>query len=556
MADDAVTVFFSYSHKDESLRDELANHLQILKWNGEITDWHDRKILPGDEWDRQIKDNLNTAHIILLLISSDFIASRYCRDIEIKQALVRHTSGDACVIPVILRRCMWSSAPFGKLQALPKNASPVTDTKTWPTRDDAFTDIAEGIKKVANDIRQRIKADKQTKLIQYEDAYRQALQKQYPLSETVQRELNQLKVRLSLSEADIASIITRLSTQYGEARQKLEQYRNQARLHLGEDGGKISDSSRTILNRFRLIFGLTQEEAAAVEQEELRPYQDKKKATARYTEIFVDTLRNENIISEKSRHQLQRFQSMLELSNAEVQAVEKEEILRLNQEYQQKKQEYRRKLREYSGRETTLSSRDIRDLMNFRLYLKLKLKDAESIEKLELSGHRLADCKLKIEKERRELRPETEENEELRHYRNSNSPRQKNAFIFFLKKTWFLQITVISIWLIISSFLSGVVNRDLLITLFISGSLGGTLSGVIEGISLKIVRPNIRTQEVFLKYPLIGLCFGVAGWSIAGMALGIKYMNNGYEYWIGFVSGMITVLIAGLWFSRSRKVFN
>ncbi|NJN24344.1 MAG: toll/interleukin-1 receptor domain-containing protein, partial [Acaryochloridaceae cyanobacterium RL_2_7] len=129
------TVFFSYSHKDELLRDELANHLESVKYSGDITDWHDRQILPGDEWDREIKDNLNRANIILLLISSDFIASSYCRDIEIERAVTRHEAGDAWVIPIILRHCLWSSMPFGKLQALPKNAAPVTDTQVWGTKD-------------------------------------------------------------------------------------------------------------------------------------------------------------------------------------------------------------------------------------------------------------------------------------------------------------------------------------------------------------------------------------------------------------------------------------
>ena len=74
MSSDAVTVFFSYSHEDEALRDKLAKHLESLKWSGDISAWYDRQILPGGEWDRDIKDNLNSAQIILLLISSGFMA--------------------------------------------------------------------------------------------------------------------------------------------------------------------------------------------------------------------------------------------------------------------------------------------------------------------------------------------------------------------------------------------------------------------------------------------------------------------------------------------------
>jgi formylglycine-generating enzyme required for sulfatase activity len=322
MAGDAVTVFFSYSHKDEALRDELANHLKILKLEGVITDWHDRQILPGDEWDREIKESLNSAQIILLLISSDFIASQYCWDIEIKRAMERHEAGEACVIPVILRSCMWSSAPFGRLQALPKNAAPVTSTKDWPTKDEAFTNVAEGIKKTANDIQQKLKAERQGKLNQYETVYRQAIQQTYPLNEAVQSKLNRLQAALGLADADIAPIVTRLSGQYGEARQKLEKYRHEVRLCLEDDNGELSGLSRSILAGYRSSFGLTIEEATAVEQEELQPYKAKAEAVAQYEKVFADTLQHENPLSEGTRRRLQRFQQTLGLRDDEVEAIE------------------------------------------------------------------------------------------------------------------------------------------------------------------------------------------------------------------------------------------
>jgi hypothetical protein len=322
MSSDAVTVFFSYSHRDEALRDELANHLEILKWNGDISAWHDRQILPGDEWDRDIKDNLNSAQVILLLISSDFIASRYCHDIEITRAMERHEAGEACVIPVILRTCMWSSAPFGKLHALPKNAKPVTDAVTWPTKDDAFTNIAEGIRKAANDIRQQLIAAKQAKVDQYETTYRQAIQQAYPLSEGAQRKLNRLQEALGLSEIDIAPIVTRLAAQYGEARQKLGKYRHEVRLSLQDDGGEIPPFSRSILDGYRTAFRLTTEEATAVEQEELAPYRAKAEAIEQYAKVFTNALTFENPPGETIRRQLHRFQSTLGLSDDEVYDLE------------------------------------------------------------------------------------------------------------------------------------------------------------------------------------------------------------------------------------------
>jgi tetratricopeptide (TPR) repeat protein/energy-coupling factor transporter ATP-binding protein EcfA2 len=138
-------LFYSYSHKDEELRDELETHLSLLKRQGVIKGWHDRAIEAGDGWREAINTHLNTAHIILLLISADFIASDYCYSIEMVRAMERHEAGEARVIPVILRPCDWESASFGELQALPKNALAVT---TWANRDEAFRSIAKGIRKV------------------------------------------------------------------------------------------------------------------------------------------------------------------------------------------------------------------------------------------------------------------------------------------------------------------------------------------------------------------------------------------------------------------------
>jgi tetratricopeptide (TPR) repeat protein len=142
----AVDVFYSYSHKDWKLRDELEKSLTMLKRDGIITGWYDRKIGGGEEWAGAIDEHINSARIILLLISADFLASDYCYDIEVKRAMERHEAGEALVIPVILRPVDWSSAPFGRLQGFPRDAKPITK---WKNRDEAFKDVALGIRKVA-----------------------------------------------------------------------------------------------------------------------------------------------------------------------------------------------------------------------------------------------------------------------------------------------------------------------------------------------------------------------------------------------------------------------
>jgi MinD-like ATPase involved in chromosome partitioning or flagellar assembly len=144
-----VRVFLSYSHKDEVLRDELIKYLSVFKRQGLIAAWHDRQISAGTEWQSEISAKLEEADIILLLVNADFLASDYAYDIEIQRALERHESGEARVIPIILRPCAWQDSPFSKLQALPKNAKPIT---IWENQDAAFIDVIQGIRQVINSL--------------------------------------------------------------------------------------------------------------------------------------------------------------------------------------------------------------------------------------------------------------------------------------------------------------------------------------------------------------------------------------------------------------------
>lgn len=157
----AIEVFFCYAHEDEYLRDQLEKQLKILQRQALISSWHDRRISAGMEWGREIAKYLNIAQIILLLVSPDFISSDYCYDIEMERALERHEAGEACVIPIILRPTLWQEdTPFSKLQVLPTDGKPVT---TWLDRDEAFLDIAKGLKKTAKEL-QSSKIDKQSSI--------------------------------------------------------------------------------------------------------------------------------------------------------------------------------------------------------------------------------------------------------------------------------------------------------------------------------------------------------------------------------------------------------
>ncbi|EPG5927985.1 toll/interleukin-1 receptor domain-containing protein, partial [Pseudomonas aeruginosa] len=143
-------MFFSYCHADEALRDQLEKQLAMLKRQGVIETWHDRRIHAGQEIDTAIDEHINSDEIILLLVSPDFIASDYCYNIEMNRAMERHHAGEAIVIPVILRACDWHYAPFGKLLGTPQDGKPVTQ---WPDRDEAFLQVAKEVRKAAENLR-------------------------------------------------------------------------------------------------------------------------------------------------------------------------------------------------------------------------------------------------------------------------------------------------------------------------------------------------------------------------------------------------------------------
>lgn len=138
-------IFISYSHKDEALRAELGTHLALLKREGAIDVWSDHRIPAGSELDASISDALESADIVLLLLSADFIASDYCFGIEMKRALERNERREAVVVPVLLRPCDFRTAPFGRLKAIPTDARPVVK---WPSRDDAFVDIVHHLREL------------------------------------------------------------------------------------------------------------------------------------------------------------------------------------------------------------------------------------------------------------------------------------------------------------------------------------------------------------------------------------------------------------------------
>lgn len=141
-----MKVFVSYSHADKELKDRLVKHLRPLEHENLVEVWVDHQIKPGDDWDKEIAKKLGEADIVLTLVSIDFINSKYCYDVELEKALEREAAGEAKVIPVIFRSCLWMKSPLGRLKALPSDGKAVT---TWSDTDEALTVVASGIRDAA-----------------------------------------------------------------------------------------------------------------------------------------------------------------------------------------------------------------------------------------------------------------------------------------------------------------------------------------------------------------------------------------------------------------------
>src|SRR5450432_3200588 len=120
-----VEVFCSFADQDTLLLEQLERHLKVLQREGQIIIWHKRQITAGSDWQNELDTYLNTATLILLLISPDFLASDYLYGVELQRAVQRHDSNEARVIPIVLRPCDWENGPLARLQKIPRNGKAV-----------------------------------------------------------------------------------------------------------------------------------------------------------------------------------------------------------------------------------------------------------------------------------------------------------------------------------------------------------------------------------------------------------------------------------------------
>jgi len=136
-----MKLFISYSHNDEKYIEKFIKHLSPLKDNGDIEEWYDRKIYPGENWEEKINNNLEDADIICLFISENFLSSPNCKK-EMRKALELEKEKNLVIVPIILTSCGWKDVKeLSKKLALPTDGKPVD---TFENENKAWIDIYKG----------------------------------------------------------------------------------------------------------------------------------------------------------------------------------------------------------------------------------------------------------------------------------------------------------------------------------------------------------------------------------------------------------------------------
>lgn len=151
MNNKGINLFLAYAPEDKDYREKIGKHLSVLKERGFLNEFCLSEVTPGANADLEIRTMMNQAKIILLLISSDFLASEECQRLE-DLAFSMKMRNDAVVVPVLLRPCLYDES-YHQLEILPGGKKPISDTNAWGSEDEALTRVAERIKDLVVKIR-------------------------------------------------------------------------------------------------------------------------------------------------------------------------------------------------------------------------------------------------------------------------------------------------------------------------------------------------------------------------------------------------------------------
>ncbi|HLG64174.1 MAG TPA: TIR domain-containing protein [Ktedonosporobacter sp.] len=143
-------IFCASAREDRALVQQLQSHLAVLTRQGNITAWDESKIMPGQDWKKEIEKHLNTARVILVCISPDFFATEQFSSLSWQSVLERQRAGEVVIIPIVLRPAEWQNTAFRIFQMLPRNGRAVSLHRST---DQACAEVAQEITRVVERLR-------------------------------------------------------------------------------------------------------------------------------------------------------------------------------------------------------------------------------------------------------------------------------------------------------------------------------------------------------------------------------------------------------------------
>lgn len=138
-------VFISYSHKDETYKDQVLTHLGGLSLRSQLEPWHDGDIGAGEHWYEEIEEKLNSCAVAVLLISANFLCSKFCMQTEVPILMERRRRQKMMIMPVLIESCFWKAVPWLNAIQMRPSKGDVIEALTKPKRNAAYTKIIEEI---------------------------------------------------------------------------------------------------------------------------------------------------------------------------------------------------------------------------------------------------------------------------------------------------------------------------------------------------------------------------------------------------------------------------
>lgn len=142
-------VFVSYARIDEPYRRRLDVHLAPLVRDGLIEVWSDQSVEVGADWQHDIEHELATADVVIFLVTPDFVASAYCFEKELPEAMRRHDEDGLRLLPVYVKSVDLTNLPIRRFQGLPTDLRPIS---AWPDQDEAWLQVSQGVRRTAEEI--------------------------------------------------------------------------------------------------------------------------------------------------------------------------------------------------------------------------------------------------------------------------------------------------------------------------------------------------------------------------------------------------------------------